>query len=236
MPRLPEFVTFINVPEEYTIQSKDDVYTLEEKPKLKFQTVAEAYHYVRNELDGNPLFAKNLQVEDGAELSDGMYVCKKDKKTKTFEVLMSWPHEERVYWLVESYKAFLKLAKKYSKNQNDFYTAYQFLQKHPAFWHRFEVNPNYWETDEGLEALWMSVRQNKKGKVEFLLEHGIYMDADRDDLFITHVVASHDSRIDSWASTYEKAIVKLAKKVLKYYKLDGSEKKKYLPNDKSIKA
>lgn len=55
------------------------------------------------------------------------------------------------------------------------------------------------------------------------------MDADRDDLFITRAVPSHDFRIDSWARTYEKAIIKLAKKVFKYYNLDGTENKKYIP-------
>lgn len=164
MPKLPDFVTFINVPKEYTINNRSDGYTLEEKPKLLFSTVAEAYHYVRNELNGNPLFAKNIYVEEGASLSDGMYTCKKDKKTKTFEVLMSWSHKERVSWLLDEYKEFLKLAKSYSKNKNDFYTAYQFLQQHPAFWHRFESSYNLWETQNGLEHLWMSVRKGKMGK------------------------------------------------------------------------
>lgn len=83
----------------------------------------------------------------------------------------------------------------------DFYEAYHYLDHHPMFHGRF------------LPELWLSVFRSEDGKgVQILLEHGPRVtDAVYGEMF------SHDIRLDTWAPTFEEAIIGLAKRVREFY-------------------
>lgn len=91
----------------------------------------------------------------------------------------------------------------------DFYTAWKFLNEHKMFNEQFteglwievvKVNPDTNEIDDD---------SSKNVKTRVWLEHGNY---DEEWGAITH-----DPRLDCGGDTFEKAIIKLAKLVQKYY-------------------
>jgi hypothetical protein len=229
MPKLPDFVTFIDLPKEYTIVNKEEGFGIKERPKLSFAKVEEAYDYIRNKLNGNPLFDTPLTLEKGDELLHGFLTLGSNRADNgSVRVLLGYSHKQEIKSMKRRYKAFLQTAKEYKKNPKDFYTAYTFLSEHPIFWHRTVENPNHWVTDNGLDSMWTFVTKTKtkKGKLKtvVLLEHGPYLDTEAEGKQYTNVIPCHDIRLDTVASSYEKAIIKLAARVHKSYKKDGTER------------
>lgn len=140
---------------------------------------------------------------------------------------------EKLWNLDSEYRFFLKNAyRPYKKNPKDFFNSYRFLASHPLFWSlKGDINKSgvlYWETDEGLEDAWHTIFKNPKGKVVHLLEIGPYLEEPEkfknSELVLPNRIPSHDINLDTYGPTYEKAIIKLAKKVEKLYLPNGEIK------------
>jgi hypothetical protein len=195
----------------------------------KFDTFESAYDYVERELDGLPNFNARLIAEIFPEYDasvSGMLV-----KKETSRLFMS-RGDRSIRDLEREYKYFKKIAKAYLKNKKDFYSSYQFLAYHPVFWALQGDLPGskilFWETNDGLDKMWHTVYRGKDNKILHLLEHGPYMDNEEEvegeKQSVPARIPSHDIRLDVVGKTYEEAIIKFAKRVNKFYKLNGEER------------
>jgi hypothetical protein len=111
---------------------------------------------------------------------------------------------------------FLKLAKKWRDNQDDWVLAYQFIETHPMFWSvsNYEKYPHVWRTDEGHSTLWVHATKNDKGEPVVMLEGGSSVPPHHNHHY-------HDHRIDVWGKNFEDAYIQFAKNIHRDYSLDG---------------
>jgi hypothetical protein len=225
MSKIPSFVTFINLPKEFQIINSGDDFTIKgDKNNKTFTKMSEAYDYVNEVLKGNPIFNSDIIPTEGSEVHYGFYEEPVDNGVR---LLLSHSHQDTLYNLEYQYKYAIKCEKRFNKKPT-FYNAYEFLIHHPMSWSRNQKHPNFWRTDSGLDDMWTSVLRvkNEKGKLEtvILLEHGPYLDSELKGKHNSKNNSSHNFRLDATAKTYEKAIIKLAKRVHKFYNIDGSDK------------
>jgi len=139
-----------------------------------------------------------------------------ESEHKGFHTVMIGPVDTRALDFAHFYQ-WLKEARAWIENQDDFMAAYGFLEGHPAFWKRSrpEEYPNQWSTDEGVSTIWSSPSYRKDGSIVMMMETGSMVAPERTRRY-------HDLRLDTYEDTYEKGIVATAKKVHKFFDLDGS--------------
>lgn len=212
----------------YTVKPAHSGYAIVESKK-EFLAFEDSYDYINDTLGGVCQFDARQIAESNPQLylnSHGAIVNK-----ESYRMMLSISNNSGEI-LEYSYSAFRKIAKKYLKNRNSFYYAYYFLMYHPAFWQlEGDLKKDkmlFWHTDQGLASLWHSVYKTREGETKHLLEHGPCMDEKetiRGEVFNTpNRTPSHDIRLDVVARTYEKAIIKLAKRVNKFYLMNGEER------------
>jgi len=215
---LPSFVTFAPTKAVLTLSAVDGLILVDKDPARSFSTPSEAYDAMRK-LHGEDIafvFDKSLNQKKFGELLNGMFFAAKDKDSNFSRLLLSWTSGDEILGLKYTYADFLKLDKEFRESPEDWTLAYRWLRAHPVFWYVTPTQPFSWVTDDGFEHVWTWVTRHK-GKSYVALEHGAAVDPER-----THHY--HDPRFDVSAPSFEKAYLKLAKKVDKYYNTDGSEK------------
>lgn len=130
------------------------------------------------------------------------------------------------YEIRKTFLSFLRLAtKQYVKNPKDFLASYYFLEKHPIFWsvrgsHQCEHSPSAdekvrWDFSNGVRKLELLMMVDG-GRPVFAFEAGPH----RDD----YPHGCHDLKLDVYAKTYEKGIIKMAALVHKFYDLEGRDR------------
>lgn len=105
---------------------------------------------------------KSLRFDDNVENSPEV-VQKMDQflflqpKDGSGRLLMGRGDSEELVAVTYAYYQFLVAARAWYENPNDFFTSYEFLIRHPAFWHvETSTNPaveDSWVTDDGLKDL-----------------------------------------------------------------------------------
>lgn len=121
---------------------------------------------------------------------------------------------DKVLMLKYQLLTFYQIAEQYHNDPNNFTNALNFIEKHLIFWTR-----NYGGRDwEYHFTPWVEFATNEKGKPICMLEAGEH------HVESNYTETCHDYRLDVYAPTYEKAIIKLAKRITKYYNDDGTEK------------
>lgn len=191
-----------------------------------FATFEDAYDYVSDVLGGVANFDGNNIKKSNSKIYSNFYGFVSNKKTGRMFPSIS---NDAFKNLESDYNYFKKINRKYLRNKNNFYYAYQFLTHHPIFWSLSgdlaKSKMLFWNTNEGLEAMWHTVYRDKKGKVQHMLEHGPYLEAEETILGkkvnVPSRLPAHDFRLDVIARTYESAIIKLAKRVNKFYLPNG---------------
>lgn len=228
-PSLPMKFNFKTVYYDiYSISIRDDNFEVEGVGE-KFGNFEKAYDYVERQLGGLPKFNSRIISNFSPKynyLSKGMIV-----NSETNRLFMS-RGQKNLYDLNQQYKYFQRLAKSYLKDTKNFYMAYNFLTHHPVFWSlRGDLSNSkilFWDTDYGFNEMWHTVYLDKNGITLHLLEHGPYMDSEEEIDGIKNIIpcriASHDIRLDVVGKTYEEAVIKLAKRVHKFYNLNGEER------------
>lgn len=150
--------------------------------------------------------------------------------SKTRRMFFSYDESDNRELLLGDYLYFRRMAKKYRKDKNNFYKAYNFLMYHPLFW-RLEgeiakTGRVSWNTNQGLEHAWHSVYKDKNGKVVHTLEVGKYLSEEveyKGEAFTLPArLSCHDSMLDVIGLTYEEAVILLAKRVYKNYNSSGN--------------
>jgi len=217
---LPDFVDF---PEPelpiYYLKDNGDFYYLE-GTAWQFKLASEAYDYANNVLKGEVVFG-DLRRAEGKKPSK-----KKNKRDglvfekHTNRLLVSFTKSDKLTLLKHTYASFLEQDKEYQKDPENWAKAYNWVQEHPAFYHRYKEGSNDWEFQSGWDSKWESVGIDEKGKPSILLEHGPFAEGAR-------VISSHDIRLDTHASTFEDVYVEFAKKVNKFYDTRGESRPEY---------
>ncbi len=206
---------FLTLPEPskiiYDILPFEDKFVVNDLKQL-FDVPSEAYDYIQEDLGGTPRF-HGKDLNSTGENMGGMFFEK-----GTNRLLISFTRDDNYRLLKSQYREFLKLNKRYQSNKKDWVLAYQWVQNHPAFYHQYPNDYEHWVIDQGWESCWQSVYR-KKGKPLVLLEHGSWLDQtdENDQVLNVKTISSHDIDLDSSATTYEKAVIKFAKRVNKYY-------------------
>ena len=122
------------------------------------------------------------------------------------------------------------------KRFNDFYTAYNFLEKHKMVHPSYPNYPDLTYSKGFADSLYVAVvkvnpvndtvEDDRKlnTKTQVWLEFGPVVEAD-EDLGLNQLFTTvHDTRLDCGADTFEEAIIELANLVDKYYRDNGTER------------
>ena len=213
---------FLTLPEPsktiYDILAFEDKFVVGDLKQI-FDLPSEAYDYIQEELQGTPRFT-GKDLNSAGENMGGMFFEK-----GTNRLLISFTADDNYRLLKSQYREFLKLNKRYQANKKDWVLAYQWVENHPAFYHKYPNDSEHWVIDQGWASCWQSVSRHK-GQPYVLLEHGSWLDQTDDEGNIVNIktVASHDIDLDTSAKTYEKAVIKFAKRVNKNYDERGERR------------
>jgi hypothetical protein len=170
-----------------------------------FTTFEEAYDFIDDALGGDQIFPTVSE-----ELRFGKNDT--DRRVRGF---ISFTFDDRERMDKYSYWVFLQLNEQYEKDPEDWVTAHRWLQHHPAFYHRYELDMNDWATDSGLDDIYQYVSRDDQGGALVTLEHGTWNDKGRTGQRYV------DPRLAVTADTFEEAFVLLAKRVRKNFSTDG---------------
>ncbi|MDR0594643.1 MAG: hypothetical protein LBG60_15640 [Bifidobacteriaceae bacterium] len=155
-------------------------------------------------------------------------------------LLMSRTDRDRVATLERAWQDFLETDAMRKDKPGDFYLNWLWLDQHPAFWtrgsKRWPDHPDWrendlwhWETSGAVASFWVHPFVDQRGRVRIALELGSHVaSAERrglagawavvTDAYIEHC---HDPLLDTFAKTYEDAIVRAAAKVDKFFDTAG---------------
>lgn len=200
-----------------TIFFKDGLFRFSTE-KTTFSTIIEAYDYGRS-LENIDVILDPSVNNHGGRLRAGMFFGVKTKNSKFTRLLMSHTTHDTLQMLKYEYATWVQdTHPTWLKNQNDWVEAYNWLQKHPAFWYRNTKEKTFdWGQSEGLKTAWVYPYRDQKKKIHVLMEHGAHVEPE----YKSHY---HDMRLDVRAKTVEKAYILLAKKVNKFFNPDGTER------------
>lgn len=125
--------------------------------------------------------------------------------------------QDDVQSLERIYERFLQLAEKYVDSKDDFMTAYNFVDSHPAFWTRFNSEKTFrWNTDGHCHKMYIVPFKNDE-TIFWDIETGLHIAPEYTNLY-------HDYKIDANGETIEQAYINLASNIYKQYNLDGTSK------------
>lgn len=218
---LPDFYTFENKP-VFTVHvaaaDSIEVYDSDEVFVQRYESIIEAYDSVRA-TKASVVFTGDLSLVSRGKTIMGNSLSVKEKPgAKTSRLLLSHTVNDDIWIAKETYLEFLVSAVEYLKDPKDFMKAWEFLDRHPMGWTRHKPDSHYWDTENNVGRTWIvPTISDRTGKVVFMLEHGGQVPPERINRY-------HDVRLDVYANSYEKGIVKLAKKVHKFFHFDGSDK------------
>lgn len=224
IPALPQWLLeYLPSPRPQTkLSYRSGKYWLSHTPTVAYDTVTEAYDAVPAK--GPVAISFDRSLKKAGKLSKNLGMLFVPFKTlpgrpeKTGgRILISSTDEDLMGILVSDYEEWLILDRKYQKNKNNWRLAYNWIKMHPAFWYPVgKIGPFFWATDDGHKSVWVNVENTKTNK-SVRLEHGNHVAPEYKTFY-------HDPNLDVNAKTLEKAYVKLAKQINKYYNVDGTSK------------
>lgn len=215
---LPEWLV-AELPEHeahIVVSWEEDGFHLSDTDEI-FATVSEAYDAAQAVEGKQTVLDKSVHKHGGKMIGGAFFVDVEEGKTSA-RLLISHTTEDTEGLLKYAYGHWLEAENPaYLKNQDDWVVAYSWLRSHPIFWKRTKEEKTVdWETDYGITDFYMWVTK-RKGKPRVYLEAGAHVAPS-----YTH--SYHDLRLDVQAETIEKAYIRLAKKVNKFFNADGTEK------------
>lgn len=185
----------------------------------KFDGIVEAYDYVSTFKDKYQVVLDPSVDGHGGEFVQEFFFCDIEPGEGSSRLLFSHTTEDRLARVKQSYFTWLtKISIEYSVDPDDFFKAHNWLTFHPVFWRKSKLSdPFHWITDDGLRdssvGVWWNDEENKPG---IRLDAGEHRGPD--------YLHYSDDRFIFFASTYEEAIVLLAKEVNKFFDVDGVER------------
>lgn len=213
---MPEFRTFDEPdPTSYLKYAEEDKVFYSDETNFESEKPYDIYRKL-HELGFDVIVHQSALDSGEIGGSDGMWTTKSEREG--FVTAMIGPVDTRGLDFAHFYH-WLKEARHWIENPDDFTAAYGFLEGHPAFWKRSrpEKFPNQWTTDDGVSTIWSSPTRREDGSIVMMMETGSMVPPYREWRY-------HDLRLDTYENTYELGIIATAKKVHKFFNLDGSER------------
>lgn len=215
---MPEKFTWEPTKPVHTIFYSEDAYELgffhAEDIEGTFDSIEDLYKRI-HELGAETLFDDSVLRVDGLKrgILGGIAVRVKGGWRMLFE------HNPSRSLEFSQFFNFLKGAKHWLTNQDDWVAAYSFIQYHPMFWnrHRIDKYPHEWDTENGHATLWVCATKNDKGEPVVMLEGGSSVEPNHNHHY-------HDYRMDVWGKNFEDAYIQFAQNVHKYFSLDGEDR------------
>jgi len=166
-----------------------------------------------------------------------------------YTMVGSMTDAHRMHILLNDYLYAQEAYQTWLKEPDTFINAWRMLDRHPAFWIRDFKKLYYepirrsdlwdWRASGLCQDLYIEPYASKNGKVQITIEAGSHVESVQN--WINHQEIQidgyyedhyHDVRLNTAAKTYEKAIIRLAKKVDKYFDNKGTERRS-VKNQKS---
>lgn len=218
---LPEWLTNEfpeHLPPIVLSYDKEEFWASTDSITTSFPSIEEAYDFAST-------LRSEYQVEfdssvdgHGGRLLDRNFLC--DAVDGSSRFLGGYKTESFLEDLKEDYFQFItETSLEYSLNPDDFITAWTWLTHHPVFWIKGTKEKSYyWATDSGLDRMSINAWVNEETKQPVVfLEHGPHHEEN-------YTYYYHDIRIFVKATTFEEAIIDMAKKVNDVYGPDGYER------------
>ncbi|MBC9705998.1 MAG: hypothetical protein H9W81_13700 [Enterococcus sp.] len=173
---------------------------------------------------------KSLHFDDSVEKSSEVehkmdqFLFLKAGEDGTSRLLMGRNANEELMSVAYAYYQFLVAARKWYQNPADFFASYDFLTRHPAFWHlEKSTNPvigDSWVTDDGLTDLTIfTFVREADGKHYVGLEAGGVVRPENTRFW-------RNDGMDIFAPTMDQAYIDLAAALDKQYDLAGNARDK----------
>ena len=219
---MPSFYTFDEPTPNYVITIEpangSHIFTVADEEGTAFGgtfgDIENAYDFVQGDLKGNVIFAGDVKAFSGED--DPHWLSVASDKPGFSRMLLATTDDLHVGVAKYAYLKFLESTLRYEANPSDFFTAYYWLDHHPAFYTRYKEDGNSWKTDNN-DSIRLDLFKNESGQVTFSMEYGSSVP----DARMEHY---HDMRLDVYEKTYNDAIIALAARVHKFFDVDGSER------------
>lgn len=212
--------------EPYILTYKNGKYLVSIKGitlKKTFQSLVESYDYIKSENNVSIKFDKSLP-EYNENFWGTLLLIPKDKPDTKHgkRALISFLDSEHKKILESEYSRFLEYSDKYNKDSKDFFIAYSFITLHPMFWVATDDTFLHWKTFNKIDVDFI---KNENNEVKCFVEAGPHIDPSFESEHAkAYRLLSIDSNLLVEGKTYEETILKLAKKIKKYYNYDGTVK------------
>lgn len=185
-----------------------------------FDDIAEAYDYVSCfSSDYQVVFDSSVDGHSG-ELLDRIFLCDIPEGGRSGRLLPGQPTEDVEAVIKHDFRHWLtETSLEYNADPDDFVSAHNWLDCHPIFWTvqgRGPITYRSWATSSGMRHVRVRVWFDENTK-----EPGVFMEAG------PHIAPDYrecgiNYKLCSYATTYEQAVIELAKKVNELYDLDGN--------------
>ena len=183
----------------------------------EFKKLSEAVNFYKNCESGPKelIFSESFE-NSSLGFSMGAHSFVEDDGLMVF----GWNYDDALDMIKSDYYNFVtEIDPEWRADKNNWGKAYVWLDNHPAFWLKNEGSLLSWSTsncNSGISA-YVYVKDNENTIVS--MEHGQHVPKE-------YTMHYHDYRLDVEAKDFSSAYIKLAKKVDKFFNIDGTEKKK----------
>lgn len=189
-----------------------------------FANLHDAHDFVKENFDGaGTVFGKGVTEQMSISEPDAQGLVR---------IVMSFTEDDAWHLMKWAYHQFLQLNDEYLSNPNDFTLAYNWLERHPAFWKKLDGAAKFerWSYENGLEFLGTRVHRDEEHATPVIrLRHGAMVEPER-------TMRYHDPRLNVNASSFEEAYIQLAALVHKFFDEKGAEREnvEYEKNEEEI--
>lgn len=133
-------------------------------------------------------------------------------------LLLNHTDKDSLRALKISYYAAQRCIERYRENPGSFWSSYDLVATHPAFWTRESDQPTFhWNTATHAEELLLTPMRGEASEVRWDIETGPHIPPDYTSRYL-------DYRLTVSAPSVEEAYVQLAAQIVKLFNDDGSEK------------
>lgn len=159
----------------------------------------------------------------GNESGDEIFFSGKKTEHNTVPMFFSLTEQDCIDALARTLQSFINIeVKDYREDPSDFMNAYDFIDRHPAFWtkmtpHDAENKTLDWNTAGYASKIWAVPSRLKDGRIGWMMEGGSHVGPE----YVSHY---HDLRLDVYGDSIEDCYIQLAAKLDKFFDIDGSER------------
>ena len=225
--KLPDWL-LENIPsiqEPATLSLREDklVITYPDDTETIHNTLKEVQHQTHKVKCTDIKILPEVYWHFGEDKEQGMLSFKTSEHL--FSMLLSYSDQDRFNSLKSSLQIAIENEELYLENPTDFFTAYHYIDTHPAFWTVMGELPSwYWATEGHCQRIshWV-YKDDENGQLKICLETGSHVNKITDSVKI-YQEHYHDYRLDVCADTFEQAFIKLAALLYKFFDNQGIER------------